>query len=391
MKVLSLFDGISAGQLALQRAGIAVDAYYASEVDKYAISVTQNAYPNTIQLGDVTKWREWDIPWGEIDLVIGGSPCQGFSFAGKQLNFDDPRSALFFVFVDICHRVADDNPKMRFMLENVRMKKEYQDVISGYFGVQPIAINSSLVSAQNRYRLYWTNIPNVTQPEDRGILLRDVLEQNVDSKYNLSLAKIDRVLNTERGKGFFYSSDTHDKSGTLIAGYYKEPTDGVYISQPIITGAAQRGRYIVDGKRADHTVDSMSGLTEQRIEFREDGKSNCLTSVQKDSLVGILKVPEATKKGYVEVQPNEGVDLTFINSKTRRGRLMKDKSNCLTATNYDYCWYDGYICRKLTPIECERLQTFPDNWTEGISDTQRYKALGNSWTVDVVAHIFKNL
>ena len=391
MKVLSLFDGISAGQLALQRAGIAVDAYYASEVDKYAISVTQKNFPNTIQLGDVTKWREWDIPWGEIDLVIGGSPCQGFSFAGKQLNFNDERSKLFFVFVDICHRVADDNPKMRFMLENVRMKKEYQDVISGYFGVQPIPINSSLVSAQNRYRLYWTNIPNVTQPDDRGVLLRDVLEENVDSKYGLSEAKIDRVLNTERGKGFFYSSDTHDKSGTLIAGYYKEPTDGVYISQPIITGAAQRGRYIVDGKRADHTVDSMSGLTEQRIEFREDGKSNCLTSVQKDSLVGALIVPEATKKGYVEVQPNEGVDLTFPNSKTRRGGLMKDKSNCLTATNYDYCWYDGYICRKLTPIECERLQTFPDNWTEGISDTQRYKALGNSWTVDVVTHIFKNL
>ena len=390
MKVLSLFDGISAGQLALQRAGIAVDTYYASEIDKYAIQVTQKNFPNTIQLGDVTKWREWDIPWGEIDLVIGGSPCQGFSFAGKQLNFSDPRSALFFVFVDICHRVADENPKMRFMLENVRMKKEYQDVITGYFGVEPIAINSSLVSAQNRYRLYWTNIPNVTQPNDKGILLKDILQDDVDSKYDLSVAKIDRVLNTERGKGFFYSSDTHDKSGTLIAGYYKEPTDGVYIKEKI-TGAAQRGRYLVDGKRADHTVESMSGLTEQRIEFREDGKSNCLTSVQKDSLVGILKVPEATKKGYVEVHPNEGVDLTFINSTTRRGRLMKEKSNCLTATNYDYCWYDGYICRKLTPIECERLQTFPDNWTEGISNSQRYKALGNSWTVDVVTHIFKNL
>lgn len=339
MKVLSLFDGISAGQLALQRAGIAVDAYYASEIDKYAIQVTQKNFPKTIQLGDVTKWREWDIPWGEIDLVIGGSPCQGFSFAGKQLNFDDPRSALFFVFVDICHRVADENPRMRFMLENVRMKKEYQDVISGYFGVEPIAINSSLVSAQNRYRLYWTNIPNVTQPNDKGILLKDILQDDVDSKYDLSVAKIDRVLNTERGKGFFYSSDTHDKSGTLIAGYYKEPTDGVYIKEKI-TGAAQRGRYLVDGKRADHTVESMSGLTEQRIEFREDGKSNCLTSVQKDSLVGIK---------------------------------------------------DAHICRKLTPIECERLQTFPDNWTEGISNSQRYKALGNSWTVDVVTHIFKNL
>jgi site-specific DNA-cytosine methylase len=342
MKVLSLFDGISAGQLALQRAGITVDAYYASEVDKYAISVTQKNFPNTIQLGDVTKWREWDIPWGEIDLVIGGSPCQGFSFAGKQLNFDDPRSALFFVFVDICHRVADDNPKMRFMLENVRMKKEYQDVISGYFGVQPIPINSSLVSAQNRYRLYWTNIPNVTQPDDRGILLRDIILDDVDNKYYYSNTVMKRLdvsdINHVGMVGYKSKGKEVDKCGTLLARHYKGMQSLPY---PIVkvTGARQTGRYLVDGKRADHTVDSMKGLTEQRIEFREDGKSNCLTSVQKDSLVGI----------------------------------------------------DNYICRKLTPIECERLQTFPDNWTEGISDTQRYKALGNSWTVDVVAHIFKNL
>ena len=344
MKILSLFDGISAGQLALQRAGIAVDAYYASEVDKYAISVTQNAYPNTIQLGDVTKWREWDIPWGEIDLVIGGSPCQGFSFAGKQLNFDDPRSALFFVFVDICHRVADDNPKMRFMLENVRMKKEYQDVITGYFGVQPIAINSSLVSAQNRYRLYWTNIPNVTQPEDKSLLLKDILQDEIDDKYYLS----DEVVNR------FKPVDSKSHVGT---------------TKPDFRTIGQRD-----------------------LVYGEDNKIGCLIATDyKQPKQVLIRVPEATKKGYVEVQPNEGVDLTFINSKTRRGRLMKNKSNCLTATNYDYCWYDGYICRKLTPIECERLQTFPDNWTEGISDTQRYKALGNSWTVDIVAHIFKNL
>jgi site-specific DNA-cytosine methylase len=362
MKVLSLFDGISAGQLALQRAGIAVDAYYASEVDKYAISVTQKNFPNTIQLGDVTKWREWDIPWGEIDLVIGGSPCQGFSFAGKQLNFNDPRSALFFVFVDICHRVADDNPKMKFMLENVRMKKEYQDVISGYFGVEPIPINSSLVSAQNRYRLYWTNIPNVTQPEDKGILLRDIIQSGYVNEeksatiksqyYKSSQANFERS-GTFHATGFIDPIDermvTSDgKAFCLTARYQgavawnsieRRQKTMIAVPEPIITGAAQRGRYIVDGKRADHTVDSMSGLTEQRIELRKDGKSNCLTSVQKDSLVGI----------------------------------------------------DNHSFRKLTPIECERLQTFPDNWTEGISYTQRYKALGNSWTVDVVAHIFKNL
>jgi DNA (cytosine-5)-methyltransferase 3A len=398
INVLSLFDGISAGQLALQRAGIEVNNYYASEIDKYAIQVTQKNFPNTIQLGDITKWKEWDIDWSKIDLVIGGSPCQGFSFAGKQLNFDDPRSKLFFVFVDICHRVIDENPKMKFLLENVRMKKEYQDVITKYMGVEPVAINSSLVSAQNRYRLYWTNISDVTQPNDFNILLRDIILDDVDEKYYYSKTVLDRidVSEIEHVGMFGYKSKGKemDKCGALLARHYKGMQSFPFpiVKEKIrITGAAQRGRYLVNGKRADHTVDSMTGLTEQRIEFREDGKSNCLTSVQKDSLVGILKIPEATKKGYTEVYPNEGVDLTFINSTTRRGRRMEDKSNCLTAANYDYCWYDGYICRKLTPIECERLQTFPDNWTEGVSDTQRYKALGNSWTVDVIAHIFKGL
>jgi site-specific DNA-cytosine methylase len=280
MKVLSLFDGISAGQLALQRAGIAVDAYYASEIDKYAISVTDKNFPSTIQLGDITKWREWDIPWGEIDLVIGGSPCQGFSFAGKQLNFDDPRSALFFVFVDICHRVADENPKMRFMLENVRMKKEYQDVITNVMGVEPIVINSNLVSAQNRHRLYWTNIPNVTQPVDREILLRDILLPEA-KKFEL----------TEAGKAY----RSRLRNGKPRWEYHTNPLDG---------------------------------------------KAACVTA-----------------NFYV------GIPMGVIKE----------------------------LMRRLTPIECERLQTFPDNWTEGISNSQRYKALGNSWTVDVVTHIFKNL
>lgn len=389
MNVLSLFDGISAGRVALERAGVTVDKYYASEVDKYAMQVSSKNFPDIIQLGDVTKWREWDIDWSSIDLVIGGSPCQGFSFAGKQLNFEDPRSKLFFEFVDICHRVADENPKMNFLLENVRMKKEFQDVISGYMGIQPIQINSSLLSAQNRVRLYWTNISNVTQPEDKGIFLKDIILDEVDDKYYLTAEAIDYMCRLRNGKPRweYHKNPIDGKAACLTANMYK----GVPYGVVKITGAAQRGRYLVDGKRADQTVDSMKGLTEQRIEFREDGKSNCLTSVQKDSLVGTLIVPEATKMGYVEINPNEGVDLTFINSKTRRGRRMEDKSNCLTAANYDYCWYDGYICRKLTPVECERLQTFDDGYTDSISNSQRYKALGNSWTVDVIAHIFKGL
>lgn len=177
MNILSLFDGISAGRVALERAGIKIDKYYASEIDKYAIQIAMKNYPDTIQIGDVTKVKAENLP--KIDMLIGGSPCQGFSFAGKQLNFDDPRSALFFEFVRL---LRECKPKY-FLLENVKMKKEYQGVISSYLGVEPVEINSSLLSAQNRERLYWTNIPNITQPEDKNIMLNDVLEHGYSDRY----------------------------------------------------------------------------------------------------------------------------------------------------------------------------------------------------------------
>ncbi len=185
MKVLSLFDGMSCGQIALDQLGIYVEKYYASEIDKYAIKVTQNNFPNTIQVGDVCNLKAED--YKDVDLIQAGSPCQGFSFAGKQLAFDDPRSALFFEFIRLLREIK---PKY-FLLENVRMKKEYLQVISEQvsecypeipFGIEPIFINSSLVSAQSRQRYYWTNIPGIKQPEDRGIVLRDILEDNFDSE-----------------------------------------------------------------------------------------------------------------------------------------------------------------------------------------------------------------
>jgi DNA-cytosine methyltransferase len=169
MKVLSLFDGMSCGQIALRELGVECE-YYASEVDKFAIHQTQLNFPNTVQLGDVRLVRGMDA-----DLVIGGSPCQGFSFAGKQLNFDDPRSALFFEFVRVLDECKKINPNVKFLLENVKMKQEHQDVISKYLGVEPVMINSSLVSAQNRVRLYWANFP-ISQPEDKKISLIDVLD-----------------------------------------------------------------------------------------------------------------------------------------------------------------------------------------------------------------------
>lgn len=392
MIVLSLFDGMSCGQIALNQLGIKADKYYASEIDKWAIQVTQKNYPDTIQLGDITKWREWDIDWASINLVYGGSPCQGFSFAGKQLAFDDPRSKLFFEFVDIVNHIKSLNPDVKFLLENVRMKKEYLDVISEYMGVQPVMINSALVSAQNRVRFYWTNIGEIEQPEDKGILLKDIIESGeVDREKSLVV--------TTRVAG-------------ATAKRYKEKS----LHQMVVTGGAIRGRYNGDGK------------TEQKLEVQHTGRANSITTVQKDSLciqVGEanikghdsikrvyspdgksptlttmggghrepkIAVREATKKGYAEAGIGEGLDLTFPNSKTRRGRLMKTKSNCLTSANYEYGIVEPTLTwRKLTPLECERLQTVPDGYTEGVSNTQRYRMLGNGWTVEVIKHIFSKL
>lgn len=413
LNVLSLFDGISAGQLALKKSGINIETYYASEIDKYAIQIANKNFPNTIQLGDITKWTEWDIDFSKIDLIIGGSPCQGFSFAGKQLNFEDPRSKLFFEFVNILNHIRVLNPNVKFLLENVKMKKEYQDVITKFLGVGPIQINSSLLSAQNRVRLYWTNIPNVSQPEDKGILLRDVLQYDVRLNMvnthdkNYKMLSDDVVPFSNKRVSDCAESNTDNINDIVIIDSYNNK---VYSDKsPTITTRVSASNLMhLIGKEEMVVIDDKYYLSQKAIEYMSrlrngkprweyhkndlDGKAACLTAnMYKGVPYGVLRVPEATKKGFADINPNEGVDLTFINSKTRRGRRMEDKSNCLTATNYNYCWYDGFVCRKLTPIECERLQTFPDNWTEGISDSQRYKALGNSWTVDVISHIFNNI
>lgn len=240
MNVLSLFDGMSCGQIALNRANIQYNNYFASEIDKNAIKVTQHHYPNTVQLGDVTKI---EFIATKIDLLIGGSPCQGFSFAGKQLNFDDPRSKLFFEFV----RLVNDCKPTYFLLENVVMKKEYQDVITQYLGVEPIKINSSLVSAQNRVRLYWTNIPNVKEPEDRNISLSDILED-------------DSIINPRAIRGRRLNKAT-------IIGRRLNP----------------------DGKRKDYDKDIP--IT-QCLEVRatNTNKSNCLTTVDKDNVLTTMPI-----------------------------------------------------------------------------------------------------
>ena len=188
---MSLFDGISCGKVALDRAGIKVKNYYASEIDEYAMQVSKNNHPDIIQLGDVNAWRDWNIDWSQIDLLIGGSPCQGFSFAGKLLNFNDERSKLFFVYVDILNHIKRVNPNVKFLLENVKMKADYQNVISGYLGVEPMRINSSLVSAARRDRLYWVNF-DVDMPEDRGITFDDINGNTTDWLSNTYIDKVSK-------------------------------------------------------------------------------------------------------------------------------------------------------------------------------------------------------
>ncbi len=342
MNVLSLFDGISCGRVALERAGIKVDKYYASEIDKYAIQIAQKNYPDTIQVGDITKLRGEDFK--DIDMIIGGSPCQGFSFAGKQLNFEDPRSKLFFEFVRL---VKEIKPKY-FLLENVKMKKEYQDVISEQLGVQPILINSALVSAQNRKRLYWTNIPNIKQPEDKGILLKDILEKEVDEKY-------------------YIKNERKNTRGT------NKPQDAINLkANPLLVG----------GTNATIRIGEIgNGGQGQRI-YSPEAKSTALSA---------LGGGQGAKTGlYLINSNNKTHQQELLQTSEGKCRTIPAGTHGSTPHLLKTIMIDGSI-RKLTPIECERLQTLPDNYTRGISDSQRYKCLGNGWTVDVIAHIFKNL
>lgn len=299
INVLSVFDGMSCGQIALERAGKKANKYFASEIDKYAIQVAKKNYPETIHIGDVTQVNAVNLP--KIHLLIGGSPCQGFSFAGKQLNFEDPRSKLFFEFVRLLKEIRLVNPDVKFLLENVVMKKEYQDVITECLGVEPILINSYSVSAQNRKRLYWTNIDGVEVPEDRGILLKDILEDLPDCPVGIKVRDKANCLRVGGRNSPFGSKQTWDSPYQIITkkGTLKKSQD----KAACLTGGANSG-----GNHSD---------------------------------MDIIHTPFAT--------------------------------------------------RRYSTTECERLQTVPDNYTDCVSNTQRYKMLGNGWTVDVIAHIFKGL
>lgn len=341
IKVLSLFDGMSCGQLALQRAGIGVDNYFASEVDKHAIKVTQANFPNTIQLGDVRNVQPlMDLP--EIDLLIGGSPCQGFSFAGKQLNFEDPRSKLFFEFV----RILEDCRPKYFLLENVRMKKSSQNIISKFLGVDPIEINSNLVSAQNRRRLYWTNIPGVVQPGDKKIFLKDILV---------------------RESGEFGEPDMSlvEKSDALMESYKRLNPEGfIDRNKKTVILEAKNGKKV----HIDLLMEAPFSFYETRT---EEGKA-------------------ARRR----IKQETGRDSTPRSKAFKMYKPLKDqKANCVVTVEspLDYVVDEHWNYRKLYPEELERLQVLPTGYTKRVSDSQARKMIGNGWTVDVIVHIFNSL
>jgi DNA-cytosine methyltransferase len=294
MNVLSLFDGMSCGRIALERAGVKVDNYFASEIEQPAIEVTMKNHPNTKQLGDVTKIKGEDL--SKIDLLIGGSPCQGFSFAGKQLNFNDPRSSLFFEYLRL---LKECNPTY-FLLENVKMKKEHESVITEYLGVKPILINSARLTAHDRKRLYWTNIPNIEQPQDKNIYLKDILDSDVNDNLYLRPEIAERYIKTMN-----------------------------YIPN--------QGKSCVIGKLSKYQGDRVFDVNCKGSSLSASGGNN------------------------------GGGGCNIIHD-PNTGKL-----------------------RKLSITECERLQGVPSGYMDGFKPNAMYKALGNGWTVDVIAHIFKNL
>lgn len=365
MNVLSLFDGMSCGQQALERVGIPIHSYHACEIDKYAIAVTQNNYPYTIQHGDVNNTDFTTSAWQGVDLLLGGSPCQSFSYAGKGLAFDDPRGQLFFRFVEVLQQVK---PKF-FLLENVKMKQEYVDIISEHLGVEPIQINSSLVSAQHRKRLYWTNIPNVTQPTDKGIQLKDVLECGC----------VDR-----------------EKSYCLDANYWKGGNLKMYFEKSrrqLVFDCLQVGQADINGHDIIKRVYSKEGKA-PALNSMNGGNREPKVYCSAGAVTG-RRIDENNirKDDQLELPITQCLE---VNGKQKSRSLSTITKDTIVSPLPKGRYPDAYgehkrSWRKLTPLECERLQTIKDNYTEGVSNSQRYKMIGNGWTIDVIAHILKNI
>jgi len=465
---VSLFDGMSCLQLALNKIGKIPTKYFASEVDKYAMQVTMANFPNTMQIGDVRNVKGSDI--GFVHLLAGGSPCQSFSFAGKRKgmstkdnieiltldhylelknqNFEfEGQSYLFWEYMRILKELRVINPNIKFLLENVVMGEKWQKILTRAIGINPIQINSALVCAQNRNRLYWTNIAaepdglfgdlvcKIPQPKDKGILLKHILETDVADKYFLSGKMLDYL---NRRKANYNNGKINYKTENDIASCINASSGAIDISDNIIIDTNRKARCFTTGgnsgglhsqmdliqcvamrgRNPENPKSRVAGLpTEQQLEPRNDGKTNCLTSVQKDNLIAYgcdyrkdegLRVRKSEKSATLKAQSREDIygNLLMLNENQKKKfdhNPNTDKAGCLTLAQGRAGSSDEYMdavskiakiqgnIRRLTPIECERLQTVPDNYTNHVSDTQRYKMLGNGWTIDVIAHILSYL
>lgn len=457
MNVLSLFDGCSGGQQALNRIGIVPDKYFASEIDKYAIQVTMANYPNTIQLGSVVNVDVSTLP--KIDLLCGGSPCQSFSFAGKRKGMStkdnqeiytiehylqlksegfefEGQSYLFWEYMRILTDIRKINPDVKFLLENVMMVEKWERTLSTAIGVEPIMINSALVSAQNRKRLYWTNIyldeqamfePKaclIPQPKDKKILLKDILETNVDEKYFISGKRMETMAKS--GRSVPHINEETNKFNTLIAGYGKIPTDGQYVESKQFTGLDldAKSKTIRTGGRSSATdkhnwdlvVHNMMPRSGDPAKggtghlSRNDGKTYCLDTGNTNAVEIIggdfrydegFRWREGGKSGTAHTQDSCGQFIMLNDNQQKKFNpdINSDKANTLTlaqgraGSSAEYMDAVSKIAnitskiRRLTPVECERLQTVADGYTAHVSDSQRYKMLGNGWTIDVIAHI----
>ena len=379
--VLSIFDGISCGLLALKRAGIPVESYYASEIDKYAMFIAKKNHQEITHIGDVncvsykdgvlyTANENFEI--GSVDLVLAGFPCQSHSFSGKMKGFEDPRGKLFFELMRIRDEVKVVNPNVKFLFENVVMKKESQDFISSLVGVSPEQINSSYFSAQNRRRLYWFNWNLTTPIVDRNIFLKDIIESDAlpltlterrtdeARKIRREMRKTGRDFSPRRAKELVARTD--GKSNCLTATLSEKE----HLVQIDITGGAFRGRYNEDGTISQH------------LEINDTGRSNTLTSVDKDNVM-CIQVGEADVNGHDQLKRVYSIEgkaptLTAICGGNQEAKIA----------------VDGTLWRKLTPLEYERLQTLNDGYTDGCSDNQRRKMCGNGWNVETVRHILKD-
>lgn len=426
---------MSGGRIALREAGIKVNKYFASEINKHAIAQTQHNFPDTVQLGSVTEVHAADLP--HIDLLIGGSPCQGFSFAGKQLNFNDPRSVLFFEYVRILREIQEYNPGVLFLLENVRMRRECENVISEQLGLYPVVINSALVSAQNRVRLYWTNIRTreeanlfdtkvftaIPQPEDRGIFIRDILDDEVEPRFYITPRRLKKLFEhkerqAEAGTGFgFHPRAEDEKSNTLRVGGSCHDDIVILSQERAARCVALRGRF-----------NPVTGRNEQTAEYRPDGKTNCLTSVEKDNLIveSYCLTPRRTEYGKAvrrryeagEIQESRH-NMTALEPRTdgktntlttvqkdnlivqlphgyNRGGLFEEKAPTVTSSRYDA---NNLVVRRevvqLNPdTESNGRQPYQQNRVysvDGISPALCSGHAGNAPNVGETAEIFRRL